>query len=71
MVWVGGKLLYGDEPVVEELKKGQCEPLKVHGATKRVCVKDPKDSKDKKGQTLSNIRRALRRAYPGLAPLAP
>lgn len=32
MVWVGGKLLYGDEPVVEKVKKGQCEQLKVHGA---------------------------------------
>lgn len=71
MVWVGGKLLYGNEPVVDKVKKGQCEPLRVNGAAKRVCVKDPKDSKDKKGQTLSDIQGALHGAYSNLAPLAP
>ena len=71
MVWVGGNLLYGDEPVVEKVKKGQCEPLKVHGSAKRVCVKDPKDSKDKKGQILADIQGKLQAVYPSLAPLAP
>jgi Cytosine deaminase and related metal-dependent hydrolases len=71
MVWVGGNLLYGDEPVVEKIKSGLCEPLTVHGSRKRVCVKNYKDSKDKKGQTLGEIQGALQTAYPALAPLAP
>jgi cytosine/adenosine deaminase-related metal-dependent hydrolase len=71
MVWVGGDLLYADEDALEKLKPGQCEPLTIHGAAKRVCVRDTVQPAPKSDQTLSDITRALKARYPGLAPLAP
>jgi adenine deaminase len=44
MVWVGGKLLYGSESILQKLKKDACEALLVRGSKKRVCVSDPKPS---------------------------
>jgi hypothetical protein len=71
MVWVGGGLLYADDTVLEQVKPGQCEPLDVHGAHKRVCVKDTKDPVTKSTQTEADIQSILQTHYPHLAPLAP
>jgi cytosine/adenosine deaminase-related metal-dependent hydrolase len=71
MVWVGGDVLYGDQEALEKLKPGQCEALTVHGSAKRVCVRDAIDPAPKSDQTLSEITKALKARYPGLAPLAP
>jgi cytosine/adenosine deaminase-related metal-dependent hydrolase len=71
MVWVGGDLLYADEDALEKLKPGQCEPLTIHGAAKRICVRDTIDPAPKSDQTLSEITRTLKARYRGLAPLAP
>ena len=70
-VWVGGNLLYGDRPVLDKVKPGQCEALLVHGSQKRVCVKATQPTTPKAGQTLAEIREALRSNYPLLAPLTP
>jgi hypothetical protein len=71
MVWVGGDLLYGDEDALKKMKPGQCEPLTIHGAAKRICVRDTIDPAPKSDQTLSEITRTLKARYRGLAPLAP
>jgi 5-methylthioadenosine/S-adenosylhomocysteine deaminase len=71
MVWVGGDLLYADEAILEHVKPGQCEPLDVHGARKRVCVKDTKDPVTKSTQTEADIQSLLHTHYLHLAPLAP
>jgi 5-methylthioadenosine/S-adenosylhomocysteine deaminase len=72
MVWVGGELLYGDESIVKALKpEAGCEPLRVSGVRKEVCVKDNKDPVDKSSQTLGDIVRILKAAFPQLAPIAP
>jgi 5-methylthioadenosine/S-adenosylhomocysteine deaminase len=69
MVWVGGKLLYGNQAIVEEIRPGQCEPLAVYGSNKRICVKD--SAKPNSNQTLSDKKTRLLGLYPGLAPLTP
>jgi cytosine/adenosine deaminase-related metal-dependent hydrolase len=69
IVLVDGKVLYGDAAAVDAVKPGQCEGILVHGAKKKVCVKDQSDARDKKGQTLSDIVQKLQNAFPGLAPL--
>jgi hypothetical protein len=69
MVLLDGKVLYGDAAVVDLVRPGQCEEILVHGAKKRVCVKDPTSSRDKKGQTLADIVHKLQETFPGLAPL--
>jgi 5-methylthioadenosine/S-adenosylhomocysteine deaminase len=71
MVWVGGKLLYGADSILQTLNKNACEPLLVHGSKKRICVSDPKDGVPKSAETLAAIKRKLQNAYPGLAPLVP
>lgn len=71
LVWVGGNLLYGNRAVLDKVKPGQCEALLVHGAQKRVCVKEPHPTAPKVGQTLAEIREVLRSHYPLLAPLTP
>jgi hypothetical protein len=71
MVWVGGKLLYGSESILQKLKKDACEALLVRGSKKRVCVSDPKPSVPKSDETLGVITQKLQTAYPGLAPLVP
>ena len=71
LVWVGGNLLYGNRPILDKVKPGQCEALLVHGSPKRVCVKATQPTTPKAGQTLAEIREALRSNYPLLAPLTP
>lgn len=71
MVWVGRNLLYGNKIILEKVKPGQCENLKVYGSSKRVCVKDPTEQVPKNDQTLSIIKDILQRSYSGLAPLTP
>ncbi len=71
MVWVGGKLLYGNRTVVERVRPGQCEALTIYGSSKRLCVKEDAKSVPGSDQTLSAIRGRLLEQHPALAPLAP
>jgi 5-methylthioadenosine/S-adenosylhomocysteine deaminase len=71
MVWIGGKLLYGNSSIVQKLRKDACEPLLVHGSRKRVCVQDSNPKIPKSDETLAIIKQKLQAAYPGLAPLVP
>lgn len=71
MVWVGGNLLYGNKTILERVKPGQCEDLKVYGSNKRVCVRTTTEQVPKKDQTLGVIKDILQQSYPGLAPLTP
>ena len=71
LVLVGGKPLYGTEAPLDQLRPGQCEQLLVHGAHKRICVRDPQLGVPKSGQTLAEIQTALQAKYPLLAPLVP
>lgn len=71
MVWIGGDLLYGDDAVVESVKKSRCDALRVHGSKKRICVKVSGSNLSKAGETLTDIQGALQDAYSGLAPLVP
>ena len=71
MVWIGGKLLYGNSSIVQKVRKDACEPLLVHGSRKRVCVKDADPHVPKSDETLAIIKQKLQTAYPGLAPLVP
>ena len=69
IVLLCGKVFYGDRAVFEAVRPGQCEEILIHGAKKKVCVRDPTDSRDKKGQTLADIVQKLQAVFPGLAPL--
>lgn len=69
MVWVGGKLLYGNQAIVEGIRPGQCESLADYGSNKRICVKD--SANPNSNQTLGDIKARLLQLYPGLAPLTP
>jgi 5-methylthioadenosine/S-adenosylhomocysteine deaminase len=71
MVWVGGNLLYASRAVLDKVKPGLCEALLVHGARKRVCVKDTQQQVPKAAQTFEQIRNLLKVNYPLLAPLTP
>jgi hypothetical protein len=71
MVWVGGDLLYANKTIPQTVRPGACEPLKVYGADKRICVKDTNGPVEKSGQTLEEIQMILKTNYPNLAPLAP
>jgi len=71
MVWVGGKLLYGADSIVQTLRKDACEPLLVHGSQKRVCVSAPDPKIPKSDETLAVIKQKLITAYSGLAPVVP
>ena len=71
MVWIGGKLLYGNSSVVQKVRGEGCEPLLVRGSKKRICVSDPNPAVPKSEETLATITQKLQAAYPGLAPLVP
>jgi len=71
MVWVGGELLYGTDAVVQAVKPDLCEPLLVHGSSKRICVKDTKSSAPKSDQTKQQIQSILQANMTNLAPLVP
>ena len=71
MVWVGGDLLYGRESVLQRIKPNQCEPLKVNGSNKRVCVADRLNPVGKSCQTLDTVRAVLLNKYAQLSPLVP
>jgi cytosine/adenosine deaminase-related metal-dependent hydrolase len=70
MVWVGGDLLYANKAILDKIKPGACEPLLVHGSSKKVCVKSTLQV-PKAAQTLEQIRTILHSNYPLLAPLTP
>jgi hypothetical protein len=63
---VSGNPLYGIEPVIQDVKIDQCEPLIVQGSKKRVCVKDMTSNAAKARQTLSDIVHQLQSTYPAL-----
>jgi cytosine/adenosine deaminase-related metal-dependent hydrolase len=69
MVWVGGKLLYGNRVAVERIRPGQCESLTVYGSSKRICVKDATNPNS--NQSLNDLRAKLLQLHPALAPLTP
>ena len=71
MVWVGGRLLYGRESVIQKVKPNQCDAVQVKGSNKRLCVADSVTSVPKGGQTLDVIRTTLLDKYPQLSPLVP
>jgi 5-methylthioadenosine/S-adenosylhomocysteine deaminase len=71
MVWVGGKLLYGNSEVVQQIKPDVCEPLQVHGSSKRICVKDAKNVVPKSDETKEAIQTVLQANFANLAPLVP
>ncbi len=71
MVWIGGKLLYGNSSVVQKVRGDTCEPLLVRGSRKRVCVSDPNPRVPKSEESLATITQKLQAVYPGLAPLVP
>ena len=71
MVWVGGELLYGNAAVVQAVKPNLCEPLLVHGSSKRICVKDTKNPAPKSNQTKQQIQSILQGTVTNLAPLVP
>ncbi len=71
MVWVAGELLYGSRTVLETVKPGQCEDLKVNGSSKRVCVPDTKDPAPNSSQKLADIQKKLQAKHPQLPPLVP
>jgi 5-methylthioadenosine/S-adenosylhomocysteine deaminase len=66
LVMVSGNPLYGIEPVIQDVKIDQCEPLIVQGSKKRVCVKDMTSNVAKARQTLSDIVQQLQSTYPAL-----
>jgi adenine deaminase len=71
MVWVGGKLLYGNSEVVQQIKPDVCEFLQVHGSSKRICVKDAKNVVPKSDETKEAIQTVLQANFANLAPLVP
>lgn len=71
MVWVGGNLLFADEPILQIIKPGQCELMTVYDSQKRVCVKNMKNPSDKRDQTLKDIIEVLKKVEFELAPLVP
>src|SRR5437762_14357947 len=52
MVWLGGRLLYGDRAFVETARPGECELFLIQGSEKRICVKDQISTAPKHNQTL-------------------
>jgi 5-methylthioadenosine/S-adenosylhomocysteine deaminase len=71
MVWVGGRLLYGNDAIMQSMNKASCEPLLVHGSKKRLCVSDAKAAVPLGGETLAVITQKLQNAFSGLAPMVP
>jgi 5-methylthioadenosine/S-adenosylhomocysteine deaminase len=71
MVWIGGELLYGNRAPLDAIRPGECEPITVHGARKKICVADRSNPPPMGEQTLAQIRNILMNRYPNLAPLAP
>jgi cytosine/adenosine deaminase-related metal-dependent hydrolase len=71
MVWVGGRVLYGNEAAVMKLRPSGCERLLVKGSRKRACVSDPADPAPEAGRSLAEIEASLRRFCANPAPLAP
>jgi 5-methylthioadenosine/S-adenosylhomocysteine deaminase len=69
MVWVGGRLLYGDKAFVEAVRGNTCEVFVLKGVQKRLCIADAGSSVPKHNQTLQNFQATLLVRYPQLAPL--
>ncbi len=69
MVWVGGKLLYGDEATVEAVRPGECERLTVGTVAKKLCVADPASAQPLGRMTFAELRDRIRASYPALIGL--
>ena len=69
MVWIGGRLLYGDKAYVETARPNACEAFFIKGVEKRLCIADATSTVPKHEQTLSALTNILLQRYPQLAPL--
>ncbi|MBI5607855.1 MAG: thrombospondin type 3 repeat-containing protein [Deltaproteobacteria bacterium] len=58
LTMVGGKALYGDDELMQQLGKGDCETVDVCGVSKRLCTADPATGA-KGSQTLAQVQQAL------------
>ncbi|WP_374423867.1 amidohydrolase family protein [Chromobacterium sp.] len=67
-VLVDGRLLYGDRDAMTAAGRADCDALTVDGAPKLLCMRTP--GVPKGGQRLDEVRAALLKVYPGVAPLA-
>jgi NAD(P)H-hydrate repair Nnr-like enzyme with NAD(P)H-hydrate dehydratase domain len=73
LVMVGGKILYGDAPIMRALPAAAltgCEDVTVCGSTRVACVARPTTA-DMMNQTLAQISAEIRGFYPGALPLVP
>jgi cytosine/adenosine deaminase-related metal-dependent hydrolase len=70
MVWIGGRLLYGDAPTVEKIRPAACELMDVGGVSKRLCVADPASKTPGAAQTFAEINKMIRAVYPNPIALA-
>lgn len=64
MVWIGGRLLYGDAATVEQIRPAACELVDTGGVSKKLCVADPAGSAPGANQTFAEIDKIIRAAYP-------
>lgn len=69
MVWIGGRLLYGDEPAVLQIRGDTCEKTTVGSIAKRICVADPLNPADRASETFADIENRIRTLYPQYAPI--
>ncbi len=58
LTMVGGKALYGDDELMQQLGKGDCEVVDVCGVSKRLCTADPATGA-KGTQTLAQVQQTL------------
>jgi hypothetical protein len=70
LVWIGGRLLYGDTATVEQVRPGACEPIDTGGVSKRLCVADPASKTPGANQTFVEIDKIVRAVYPNPIALA-
>jgi cytosine/adenosine deaminase-related metal-dependent hydrolase len=71
MVWIGGRLLYGEAATVEAVHPGTCEAVETGGVAKKLCVADPASQAPGATETFAEIDHLVRAAYPNPIPLVP
>ncbi len=64
MVWIGGRLLYGNAATVEAIRPDACELVDAGGVSKRLCVADPASKTPGANQTFAEIDKTIRAVYP-------
>ncbi len=70
MVWIGGRLLYGDTAAVEQIRPAACELVEVGDVSKRLCVADSASKVPGATQTFAEIDKLIRAVYPNPIALA-